>query len=60
MVAGALRRRTWLHAVAAGWLVSAVALAASIGSAWYPVIAGTALLLLMAAPGAYLLRKQAG
>jgi hypothetical protein len=60
MVAGALRRRTWLHAVAAGWLVSAVALAASIGSAWYPVIAGTALLLLMAAPGAYLLRKQTG
>jgi hypothetical protein len=46
--------------VAAGWLMSAVALAASIGSAWYPVIAGTALLLLMAAPGAYLLRKQPG
>ncbi len=58
MVAGALRRRTWLHAVAAGWMVSAVALAASIGSAWYPVIASAALLLLMAAPGAYLLRKQ--
>ncbi len=58
LVAWALRRRAWLRWVACGWLVSAVALAASIGSPWYPLIAAVALLLLMAAPGAYMLRQQ--
>ena len=60
LVAWNLRRRAWLCAVAFGWLVSAVVLAASIGSPWYPVVAGVALLLLMAVPGAYMLRRQPG
>ena len=58
LVAWRLRRRAWLGVVAFGWLISAVALSASIGLPWYPVIAGVALLLLMAAPGAYMLRAQ--
>lgn len=60
LVAWNLRRRAWLCVVAFGWLVSAVLLALSIGSPWYPVVAGAALLLLMAVPGAYMLRRQPG
>lgn len=57
-VAATLRRRTWLHVVAFGWLASAVALSASIGSPWYPVVAGAALALLMALPGMVMLRAH--
>jgi hypothetical protein len=60
LVAWNLRRRTWLCVVAFGWLASAVLLALSIGSPWYPVVAGVVLVLLMAVPGAYMLRRQPG
>ena len=60
LMGGTLRRRLWLKVVAFGWLASAVVLAASIGSTWFGVIAGMTLLLLMALPGAYMLRRQPG
>jgi hypothetical protein len=56
MVAWFLRRRLWLGAVALGWLISSVALSWTIGSASYPLVAGFALLLFMAVPGAIMMR----
>jgi hypothetical protein len=56
MVAWMLRRRAWLGLVAAGWLVSAVVLAWTIGTSLYPMIAGAALVLFMAVPGAIMMR----
>lgn len=56
MVAWSLRRRAWLGIVALGWMVSAVVLASTIGSAAYPLVAGLALVLFMAVPGAIMMR----
>lgn len=56
MVAFSLRRKRWIGMVAAGWLVSSVLLALSIGSPAYPLVAGIALLGLMALPGVLMLR----
>jgi hypothetical protein len=56
MVAWMLRRRGWLGVVAAGWLVSAVVLAWTIGTPLYPMIAGVALVAFMAVPGAIMTR----
>ncbi len=56
MVAWMLRRRPWLGAVALGWLLSAVALSWTIGSILYAVVAGLALVLFMAVPGAVMMR----
>ena len=56
MVAWRLRRRTWLGVVALGWMLSAVALSSTIGSPAYPLVAGLALVLFMAVPGAVMMR----
>jgi hypothetical protein len=56
MVAWMLRRRAWLGVVALGWLVSAVVLAQTIDTPLYPMIAGVALVLFMAVPGAIMMR----
>lgn len=56
MVAWMLRRRAWLGVVALGWLVSAVVLAWTIDTPLYPMIAGVALVLFMAVPGAVMMR----
>ena len=56
MVAWMLRRRTWLGVVATGWLVSAVVLAWTIDTPLYPLVAGVALVLFMAVPGAIMMR----
>jgi hypothetical protein len=56
MVAWFLRRRTWLGVVALGWMLSAVALSWTIGSPSYAFIAGLALVLFMAVPGAIMMR----
>lgn len=56
MVAWMLRRRVWLGVVALGWLLSAVLLAWTIGSPLYPMVAGVALVLFMAVPGAIMMR----
>lgn len=56
LVAWRLRRKTWLGVVALGWLLSAVALSAAIGSPMYPMVAGMALVLFMAVPGAVMMR----
>lgn len=57
MVAWMLRRRLWLGAVALGWMLSSVALSWAIGSlGLYTLIAGAALLLFMALPGAVMMR----
>ena len=56
MVAWRLRRRLWLGVVALGWLLSAVALSSTIGSPLYPMVAGVALVLFMAVPGAVMMR----
>jgi len=54
-----LRRRAWLGTVALGWLVSAAVLAISIGTPHYPMIAGFALVFLMAIPGRVMMRSAA-
>ncbi len=51
-----LRKRIWLGIVALGWLLSAVILAWTIGTALYPMVAGLALVLFMAVPGAIMMR----
>jgi len=56
MVAWMLRRRAWLGVVALGWLVSAVVLAWTIDTPLYPMIAGVALVVFMAVPGAIMMR----
>ena len=56
MVAWMLRRRAWLGVVALGWLVSAVALSWTIVTPLYPMVAGVALVLFMAVPGAIMMR----
>jgi hypothetical protein len=56
LVAWRLRRRTWLGVVALGWLLSAIALSATIGSPMYTMVAGLALVLFMAVPGAIMMR----
>ena len=56
MVAWRLRRRAWLGVVAFGWMLSAVALSSTIGSPLYPLVAGIALVLFMAVPGAVMMR----
>jgi len=56
MVAWMLRRRAWLGIVAFGWLVSAVVLSFTIGTLLYPLVAGAALVLFMALPGAMMMR----
>ncbi|HTK97191.1 MAG TPA: hypothetical protein VL379_04120 [Pseudomonadales bacterium] len=56
MVAWRLRRRIWLGVVALGWMVSSVALSSAIGSPLYPMVAGVALVLFMAVPGAVMMR----
>ncbi len=54
-----LRRRAWMGVVGLGWLVSAAVLAISIGSPHYPMIAGFALVFLMAVPGRVMMRSAA-
>jgi hypothetical protein len=56
MVAWRLRRRAWLGVVAAGWMLSAIALSATIGSPLYTLVAGAALVLFLAVPGAIMMR----
>jgi len=56
MVAWRLRRRAWLGVVALGWMLSAIALSATIGSPLYTVVAGAALVLFLAVPGAIMMR----
>lgn len=58
MFAWALRRRTWLGAIAAGWFATGVGTAAAlaVGSAgWYLTILGIGLFAFMTAPGLYLM-----
>jgi hypothetical protein len=57
MVAWSLRRRGWLGLVALGWMASAIGLSLAIGHDIYPFIAGAALLLFMAVPGAVMMRS---
>jgi len=60
MFAWALRRRTWLGAIAAGWFATglgmAVALAAG-STGWYLTVLGIGLFAFMTAPGLYLMRS---
>jgi hypothetical protein len=56
MVAWMLRRRGWLGVVALGWFASAIVLAQTIDTPLYPMIAGVALVLFMAVPGAVMMR----
>jgi hypothetical protein len=56
MVAWQLRRRAWLGLVALGWMISSIALSSTIGSPLYPMVAGIALVLFMAIPGAVMMR----
>jgi hypothetical protein len=56
MVAWMLRRRGWLGVVALGWFASAIVLAQTIDTPLYPMIAGVALVLFMAVPGAVMTR----
>jgi hypothetical protein len=56
MVAWLLQRRTWLGAVALGWMVSAVTMSFLIDSPAYVFVAGVALLAFMAVPGAVMMR----
>lgn len=56
LVAWRLRRRVWLGVVALGWLLSAVVLSTTIGSPAYTLVAGLALVLFMAVPGAVMMR----
>jgi hypothetical protein len=56
MVAWRLRRRAWLGVVALGWMLSSVVLSLTIGSPLYPLVAGLALVLFMAVPGAVMMR----
>jgi len=58
MIAWMLRRRTWLAVVAFGWLLCAVALSWSIETPLYPFVAGAALVLFMAIPGAIIMRPS--
>ena len=50
-----LRRRAWLAAVSAGWMISAVALGLLVDTVIYAVVAGIALIVLMGLPGAYMM-----
>jgi hypothetical protein len=56
MVAWMMRRRAWLGVVAFGWLGSAIALSLAIGHELYSFVAGLALVLFMAIPGAVMMR----
>jgi len=56
MIAWLLRRRAWLGVVAFGWLLSSVVLSVTIGTRLYPIVAGLSLVLLMAVPGALMMR----
>ncbi len=58
LIAYALRQRLWLLAVGLGWYAAAVALALSItvSITLFGLIAGVSLVLLMAAPGAAIMR----
>ncbi len=55
----ALRKRVWTLAVALGWFAAAVALSLLLGTATYVLVAGLALILLMAAPGYAMMRLAA-
>lgn len=61
MFAWALRRRTWLGVVTAGWFATGIAMAAALGygsEGWYLAILGIGLFGFMAAPGFYLMRSS--
>ena len=57
LMAGQLRKRKWLMAVGLGWWASAIAAAASIGTAFYILAVGFALFAFLAAPGFYMMRR---
>jgi hypothetical protein len=58
LIAYALRQRLWLLVVALGWYASAIAMAVAltISPALFGLVAGVALLLFMAVPGAVIVR----
>jgi hypothetical protein len=57
LVAALMRRRAWLAAVAGGWCIAAIAMAASVDAiALYILFAGAGLWLCMALPGWVMLR----
>jgi hypothetical protein len=62
-VAYMMRRRVWLALVSAGWFATAVGLGLLVGSgreAAYLLVLGMALLVLMAVPGAVMMRSAQG
>lgn len=55
-VAYTLRRRAWLGVVAAGWMVTSIAMAFYVGSITFMLLIGLGILLWMAVPGFVMMR----
>jgi hypothetical protein len=62
VIAGLLRRRGWMNLVGAGWYVSALVMALTLGTPLFVLTVGLALVFLMVLPGWVLIRlaRRAG
>lgn len=57
LIVGQIQKRAWMCAVAIGWMISAVLLGLTIDGPLYIAVCGLSLFLLMALPGAIMMRR---